>query len=88
VAPLDKNLRFKPSLCVFFWVQVIADSFPQLQVLKLSNLRIEEWKEEKKGGMPSLRHLVVKCDDLAICEGDTESKIGYNASGLVYGIWV
>ena len=41
-------------------IHVIADSFPQLQVLQLNDLfRIEEWRQERSA-MPSLRHLLFR----------------------------
>jgi Leucine-rich repeat (LRR) protein len=43
---LSSNLKF------------IAGSFPQLEVLKLKNLRIKEWKLERDA-MPYLKHLVI-----------------------------
>ncbi|XP_059462094.1 putative disease resistance RPP13-like protein 3 [Corylus avellana] len=39
-------------------IHVTADSFPQLQVLKLSNLALKHWKQET-GAISRLRHLVI-----------------------------
>jgi hypothetical protein len=40
-------------------IHVIANSFPQLQFLKLLYLSIEKWEQEA-GAMPSLKHLVIE----------------------------
>ncbi|XP_062169528.1 putative disease resistance protein At1g50180 isoform X2 [Alnus glutinosa] len=47
-------------------LQVIEGSFPQLEVLKLENLRIKEWKQER-GAFSCLKHLVIKgCTELTV----------------------
>ncbi|XP_059430386.1 putative late blight resistance protein homolog R1B-17 [Corylus avellana] len=45
-------------------IRVIADSFPQLHVLKLNQMKIKEWKQET-GAMPSLiRLIIIECNEL------------------------
>ena len=49
----------KPYKCTIYGIlHVIADSFPGLEVFKLDNLKMEEWKQGR-GAMPRLRHLIL-----------------------------
>ena len=51
-------------------LHVIADSFPGLEVFKLDNLKMEEWKQGR-GAMPRLRHLILKkCTGLTMLPGE------------------
>jgi len=47
-------------------LHVFARSFPQLQVLKLENLKIKKWKQ-RRDAMLCLKHLVIKhCNELTM----------------------
>jgi hypothetical protein len=56
------------SICLLSsnYLEVIEGSFPRLEVMKLENLEIKEWKQGKEA-MSCLKHLVIKgCIELTV----------------------